>query len=404
MSATRPGQPGPTRVVRVIARLNIGGPAIQAITLTQRLESLGYRTVLVHGREEPDEGDMNYLADELGVAPLLITSLRRNPGWRDILALVALIRVMRRERPQVVHTHAAKAGTLGRLAALIAGLGRGPKPILIHTFHGHSLTGYFSSRTAAVYRWIERLLASQTDVLIAVSDEVRDELVRLGVAEPARFAVVPLGFDLRPFAIAGADRTKRGDRLRAELGISRDEKLVTLIARLVPIKRVDRFLRVAVDLVDQRRRVHFLVVGDGVMREQLQASPEAMELDGRLTWAGFRRDIPDVCFASDAVVLTSDNEGTPVSLIEARAAGTPVVSTRVGGVTSVAHDGAAGFVVDPNDERGLAIAIRTVLDDAAITERAAASAASVTRDFSLDALVDRLDQLYRRALSSVPPV
>jgi glycosyltransferase involved in cell wall biosynthesis len=404
MSTTNPDWRGATRVVRVIARLNIGGPAIQAITLTERLGSLGYRTVLVRGREEPDEGSMDYLADRLGVSPVLVPSLRRNPSWRDAAALITLSRIIRRERPQIVHTHAAKAGTLGRLAALIAALGRGPRPTLIHTFHGHSLTGYFSPGPAAVYRWIERLLASRTDVLIAVSDEVRDELVRLGVAEPARFAVVPLGFDLRPFAIAGAERTKRRDRLRAELGIPRDEKLVTLIARLVPIKRVDRFLRVAVDLVDQRRRLHFLVVGDGVLREQLQASPEAVELDGRLTWAGFRRDIPDVCFASDAVVLTSDNEGTPVSLIEAQAAGTPVVSTRVGGVTSVVHDGAAGFVVDPNDERGLAIAIRTVLDDTAITERAADTGASVTRDFSLDALVDRLDQLYRRALSSVPPV
>jgi len=397
-----PGSPravrGRVRVLRVIARLNIGGPAIQAITLTERLAPLGYRTVLVRGREEPDEGDMDYLADRLGVAPVLVSTLRRNPGWHDVRALVSLVGIIRRERPHIVHTHAAKAGTLGRCAALIARLGRGPRPVLIHTFHGHSLTGYFSPRTAAVYRQIERWLARRTDLLIAVSEEVRDDLVRLGVADAGRFTVVRLGFDLTPFEVGGAERTRRRERVRGELGIRDDEQLVTLIARLVPIKRVDRFLRVALDLADQRQRVHFLVVGDGELREQLQASYEANRLDGRLTWAGFRRDIPDVCFASDAVVLTSDNEGTPVSLIEAQAAGTPVVGTRVGGVATVVQAGGAGLVVDRHDEHGMAAAISRVLDDAGVASRAAVASAEVARGFSLDALVGRIDGLYRDLL------
>jgi glycosyltransferase involved in cell wall biosynthesis len=397
-----PGSPraarGPIRVVRVIARLNIGGPAIQAITLTDRLAPRGYRTVLVRGREEPDEGDMDYLADRLGVAPVLLSTLRRNPGWHDLVALVSLISIIRRERPYIVHTHAAKAGTLGRCAALIARIGRSPRPVLIHTFHGHSLTGYFSPRRAAVYREIERWLARRTDLLIAVSNEVRDELVRLGVADAGRFTVVPLGFDLTPFEVGDAERTLRRRLVREELGIHDDEQLVTLIARLVPIKRVDRFLRVALALAGQRRRVHFLVVGDGELRDRLQASPEANRLDGRLTWAGFRRDIPDVCFASDAVVLTSDNEGTPVSLIEAQAAGTPVVGTRVGGVASVVRDGGAGRIVDRYDESGMADAIARVLDDATAATRAAAAGAEVARAFSLEALVDRIDGLYRGLL------
>jgi glycosyltransferase involved in cell wall biosynthesis len=390
----------PVRVVRIIARLNIGGPAIQAITLTERLEPMGYRTVLVRGREEPGEGDMDGLADELGVAPVLVPWLRRNPGWRDLRALLALIRIVRGERPQIIHTHAAKGGTLGRVAALLARTGGGPRPVLIHTFHGHSLTGYFSPRKAAAYRQIERLLARRTDILIAVSDEVRDELVALGVADAERFAVVPLGFDLKPFEVAPVERGRRRLQVRNELGIPSDEQLVTLIARLAPIKRVDRFLRVARDLAQQRRGVHFLVVGDGELRETLRASPEAAELNGRLTWAGFRRDIPDVCFASDVVVLTSDNEGTPVSLIEAQAAGTPVVGTRVGGVASVIRAGTAGCVVDRSDERGMAIAVSRLLDDATVREQAAAGSAEVVRAFALDALVGRMDQLYRRLLAS----
>ncbi len=264
----------PVRIVRIIARLNIGGPAIQAITLTKRLEEHGYQTTLVRGAEEPDEGNMDYLADELGVRPVLVRWMRRNPGWRDLPALVALIRIIRRERPHIVHTHAAKGGTLGRVAALLAFPRRRTRPILIHTFHGHSLTGYFSPRTAAIYRRIERWLARRTDRLIAVSDEVRDELVAMDVAPASKFEVVPLGFDLSPFTVNGAVRQEMRDALRAELGIPSEARVVTLIARLVPIKRVDRFLRVAAALRDLQD-VRFLIVGDGELRDQLRSSPDA---------------------------------------------------------------------------------------------------------------------------------
>lgn len=389
----------PIRVVRIIARLNIGGPAIQAITLTKHLEPLGYRTTLVRGREEPDEGTMDYLADKLGVRPVLVPSLRRNPGWRDLPALLALIRIIHRERPEIVHTHAAKGGTLGRLAALAAGAGRPPRPILIHTYHGHSLTGYFSPRSAALYRQIERLLARRTDRLIAVSDEVRDDLVELGVVGADRFEVMPLGFDLSRFEVSPAERGRRRDRLRRELNIPAGNQLVTLIARLVPIKRVDRFLRVARRLAAQRTNLHFLVVGDGELRTTLQTSPEAAELDRRLTWAGFRQDIADICFASDAVALTSDNEGTPVSLIEALAAGTPVVATRVGGVPSVVTDGIGGLVVERDDEPGIAVALSRVLDGPELQQRALDNRAEVAQTFGLDGLVSRVDALYCRLLA-----
>ncbi len=383
-------------MLRIIARLNIGGPAIQAITLTRRMTERGYETALVRGREDPDEGSMDYRARELDVHPVLLPWMRRNPGWRDVPALIALIRILRRERPWIVHTHAAKGGTLGRAAALIAFPRRRARPVLVHTYHGHSLTGYFSGRTASVFRLIERLLAPLTDVLIAVSDEVRGELAALGVAPAERFAVVPLGFDLAPFRAGADERLARRAALRRELGIPDEAPLVTAIARLVPIKRIDRFLRVAMSVADERPEARFLVVGDGELRDALRASPEARALDGRLIWTGFRRDVADLCFASDAVVLTSDNEGTPVSLIEAQASGTPVVSTRVGGVASVVR---AGRVVDRRDEAALAAAVSAVLGDDELAERAVAESAEVAAEFSLDTLVDRLDALYREALA-----
>ncbi len=361
------------------------------------MDERGYATKLVRGREGANEGNMDYLAREIGVEPLLVASMRRNPGWRDVVALLALVRVLRSERPRIVHTHAAKGGTLGRVAALCAFPARRGRPALIHTYHGHSLTGYFSSRTAGFYQRVERFLARHTDVLIAVSDEIRDELIELGIAEPDRFAVVPLGFDLTAFRAGTTERGKRRARLRAELGIAEEARLVTLIARLAPIKRVDRFLRVANDVAARRADARFLVVGDGELREPLRASAEATRLDGRLVWAGFRRDVADIYFASDVVVLTSDNEGTPVSLIEAQAAGIPVVSTRVGGVQSVVR---AGLVVDRDDEHGLVAAVCAALEDEPLAQLAAAHSLELAEEFSLGTLVDRLDGLYRAALAS----
>jgi glycosyltransferase involved in cell wall biosynthesis len=273
---------------------------------------------------------------------------------------------------------------------------------LVHTYHGHSLAGYFSPRVTAVYRGIEQILARFTACLVAVSTEVRDELLAMRVAPESKFEVVPLGFDLAPFRLNAEPRRIARDGLRDELGLRHDDRIVTLIARCVPIKRVDRFLRLATALRDVPG-VRFLVVGDGELRAELQTSPEALALGGRLVWAGFRSDIPDVCFASDVVVLTSDNEGTPVSLIEAQAAGTPVVSTDVGGVATVIRDGETGFVVDPEDEQGMADLVARLLADPELAARLGAAGAHHAMKFTIAGLVERIDDLYQRLLGLPAP-
>jgi len=387
----------PVRLARIISRLNIGGPAIQAITLTERLSPLGYDTTLIRGREDPDEGTMDYLAHDLGVTPVLVPSLRRNPGLHDLSALAGLIRTLRAQPPHIVHSHAAKAGTLGRLAALLA-FPSARRPILVHTFHGHSLSGYFSRVHNATFLRIERFLARRTDGLIAVSAEVRDELAELGVAPREEFVVVPLGFDLSPFLLADPGRADRRRAVRAELGIAEDALVVTLVARLVPIKRVDRFLRVAALLRDVPG-VRFMIVGDGELRDQLRAAPETNSLGERVLWVGFRRNMPDVYFASDVVVQTSDNEGTPVALIEAQAAGVPVVSTAVGGVRSAVLDGKTGRITATDDDEAMARAIHGYLDDPVqAREHGERGRRHVEATFALIALVRTLDGLYRRLL------
>jgi glycosyltransferase involved in cell wall biosynthesis len=205
---------------------------------------------------------------------------------------------------------------------------------------------------------------------------------------------VPLGFDLSAFT----DDTGRAERraaLRGAWGVAEDDELITLVARLVPIKRVDRFLRVARLLAD-RPAVRFAIVGDGELREQLAASPNAGALGERVIWAGFRRDIADVCFASDIVMLTSDNEGTPVSLIEAQAAAVPVIGTDVGGVRSAVKHGLSGYVVERTDDRGLADAAASILDSRTrAADMGREARAHARRSFALDRLVHELDNLYR---------
>jgi glycosyltransferase involved in cell wall biosynthesis len=384
--------------MRIIARLNIGGPAIQAITLTSELEAYGYRTRLVRGAEDAAEGNMDYLAAERGVVPTLVATMRRDPGPGDLAALARLVLLLWRDRPAIVHTHAAKGGTLGRLATVIAFPSRRWRPVIIHTYHGHSLTGYFSQRTATFYRFVEKLLAGWTDVLLAVSAEVRDDLVGLGVAPATQFRLMPLGFDLSPFT-ADAERAQRRAALRADWGLADSASVVTLIARLVPIKRVDRFLAAARKVANDE--VRFVIVGDGELHDELARSDAAVALGERLTWAGFRRDIADVCYASDVIMLTSDNEGTPVSLIEAQAAAVPVVTTDVGGVRSVVVDGLSGIVTSVDDIDALAEAVSKLLTDVARrSEMGAAGRNRVTSLFTLERLVADHAALYDGLLRS----
>jgi glycosyltransferase involved in cell wall biosynthesis len=264
------------------------------------------------------------------------------------------------------------------------------------------LTGYFSPAVSAFFRAIERALAGFTTCLIAVSEEVRADLVRLRVAPPERILVLPLGFDFSRFDVPEEERRERREAFRRGFEIPLDAPLVTLVGRLEPIKRVDRFLRVA-NLIEEPEETRFLVVGDGALREQLQQSPEASRLGDRLFWAGLRSDMPDVYFASDALAVTSDNEGTAVSAIEAQATGLPVVTTRVGGMPTVVDDGNAGLLVEPEDEQGFAAALERVLvDDGLKTDLGQKGAERARLEFSLDRLVGRIDALYQRLLAEAP--
>jgi glycosyltransferase involved in cell wall biosynthesis len=390
----------PVRVLRVIARLNVGGPALHVSYLSRELDRIGYETTLVAGRIGGREGSMEYVAEELGVEPRYVRELQREISpFADAVAARHVLRMIREVRPDVLHTHTAKAGAVGRLAALLAGDAR-PKAV-VHTFHGHVLRGYFNAPKTEGFRQLERALARTTDALVAVSPEVRDDLVELGVAPAEKIAVIRLGLDFESRLAAPPDARMR---LRAELGIGPDRFVVSWLGRMTEIKRADELLRAFAVLRLQREDAQLLVVGDGPLRGELEALAAELGVADRTCFTGFRSDVGTIYAASDAVALTSANEGTPVSVIEAQAAGVPVVSTDVGGVRDVVLDGESGYVVENGDTGAIADRLERLAADAALRRRfGEVGRARSTARYGVPRLVADIDTLYRELLLQAEP-
>lgn len=328
--------------MRIIARLNIGGPAIHTILLTEGMDTKRFDSTLVTGEIGPKEGDMKYLAEQKGVSPVYIPGLQREISWaNDILCLKRVYRLMKDIGPQIIHTHTAKAGTLGRLAAILLtilspGMGlKKRKPfLLIHTFHGHIFHSYFGPVKTRIFLWLERFLARFTDRIVVISESQKYELAECYRIAPAhKFRVIPLGFDLSPFF--SLDRTSGA--FRKELGLSKEAVLVSIIGRLVPIKNHRMFLESAVQVKKAARNteVKFIIVGDGEKRDELRELRDQMGLVDDVLFVGWKTDLRPVYADSDIIALTSLNEGTPVAIVEAMASGRPVVATDVGGVADL---------------------------------------------------------------------
>jgi glycosyltransferase involved in cell wall biosynthesis len=384
--------PGGIRVVRLFSRLNIGGPSVHVILLTAGLAARGYRTRLVVGQESPQEGNLLDLAAEKGVPCERLAALGREIRViSDMRALWGLYRIIRDFQPSVVHTHAAKAGLLGRMAARLAGV-----PVVVHTYHGHVLRGYFGPVKTAVFRSMEALLSHLSDALIAVSEAVKQDLIALAVAGGERIRVVPLGLDLERFT----GDLPRG-ALRAAAGFAAEAPLVGMVGRLVPIKDVPTFLRAAALVRDARPDVRFSLVGDGEERMALERECQRLGLGRLVSFHGWRRDMEGVYGDLDVVVNSSRNEGTPVALIEALASARPVVATRVGGTADLLAGGEFGCLVPPEDPQALADAILAVLDEPlAARRRALLGRARVLVAHGAGRLVEDIDGLYRELLSA----
>lgn len=380
--------PEPVRVLHIVTRMNVGGASRHLLSLLPLLREHGFDPILAHGTTRPEEGELPVE----GVRAVRVPALRRSLApVTDARAYADLSNLIRRTRPSVVHTHMAKAGALGRMAAR-----RRRVPGIVHTFHGHVLEGYFSGATSRAFVEAERRLARHTDALVAVSGAVRDDLLRLGIGDPARWRVVPPGFDLGPLLRSQVDR----EAARTSLGLPPEGSAVGIVGRLVPIKGHEVFLEAARRVAERRADVTFVVVGDGELRATLEDRARRA-LGARVRFTGWVAALPELYAALDVVALSSLNEGTPVVLIEAAAAGLPVVATDVGGVRDVVVDGGTGYLVASGDAVALAERIDDLLGD---RERARAIGAEARRRvraaFSPTTTADAIAAVYAEILAA----
>ena len=393
----------PIRILRVLARLNIGGPAIHAVTLSALLSKGHFRTRLVCGQVGPHEGDMSYLASSWQVDPLVLPTLGRELSILDDLrSFFELRKIIGEFKPHLIHTHTAKAGTLGRLAGISMNAQRifGRKIRLVHTFHGHVFHSYFSPLKTLVFMKIERFLARFTDRILVISaSQEKDICEKYRIAHPRQVQVVPLGFDLSGFE-------------RLSPPVPQEVLSVGIIGRLTPVKNHPMFLEAAKILNGQGvgHAFKFFVVGDGELREALTRDAAALGTEKNMVFTGWQKEMPEVYRKLDAVVLTSLNEGTPVSLIEAMAAARPVVATDVGGVKDLMGEidtetgegyklARHGILVPSGDSHALAEALRFVLRErTSVNQIAERAREHVIYNYSLSKLASNMKALYEELL------
>ncbi len=382
----------PIRVLRVIARLNVGGPSLHVTYLARGLAERGYETTLVAGDVGRGEESMAFVAESEGVDVVRLPGLSRALSpFRDAAAAWRLARIIRRVRPDVVHTHTAKAGAVGRLGALLSGT----RPVIVHTFHGHVLRGYFGLGGTLVFRVIETTLAGISDRLIAVSPEVRDELVRLRVAPKGKFSVIRLGIELEQRVRFEGDPAE----VRRRHGIPAEKFVVGWFGRMTAVKRTEDLLTMLTGTRERGIDAMLVLVGDGDDRRLLEQRAHDLGIARSCLFLGYQESVAPWFAICDAVILTSANEGTPVTLIEALAAGRPVVATRVGGVPDVVDDGETGFLVRSADTHAMAERLEILARD---PERRA-EMGRLGRDrvlgrYAVARLLDDVDGLYRELL------
>jgi len=379
------GETRPIRILRIIARMNVGGPAWQVSVLTRGLDEHRFESRLVVGDVGEGEADFIALRDP-DLPALKIPALGRSVRFGDDLrAFVAIRRAIRDYRPDIVHTHTAKAGVLGRLAAATCRV-----PVRVHTFHGHVLHGYFNRWVTRLVRIVEGLLARRTTALVAVGERVRDELLGAGIGRSDQYVVIPPGVALEA----------RPDRVSARngLGLPLNRPLVLFVGRLTAVKRPDRLIEAMALVLDTRPDAVLAIAGEGELLEETRSRAEP--LGESVRFLGWQRDIAGLYAAADCMVLTSDNEGMPVTLIEAAMAGVPSVTTDVGSAREVVLDGVTGLVVAP-DAAAVADGLVRLLDNDLRHRMGAAARARAEAEFGTRRLIADHEALYERLMAEL---
>lgn len=381
----------PIKILNLITRLNIAGGSRYVLEITRIFNKDGFESTILYGNVEPHEQDMLYLAKEYDLKCINLPTMGRSINLiQDILLIPKVFRIIRKLRPDIVHTHTAKAGMAGRVAAWLAGV-----PVILHTFHGNNFKGYFGKVMTLVSINIERALALLSTRIIAISDQQRQELLHYRICKPSKMSVIPLGFNLDRMISAPEDR----GGFKSAFGIDQDRSLVAFIGRLATIKDPFFFVEIATRVLKQRDDVVFAFVGDGELAEDLKSRVKSLQLQNKVIFTGFITNLRPLYADLDILLLTSLNEGTPVAIIEAMANHVPVVATRVGGVPNLIEHEQTGFLIKHGDADAMQATIMSILDDkvryAPITERAYEV---VSKNYSSQRLKADLSGLFRECL------
>ncbi|MEQ1727275.1 MAG: glycosyltransferase [Vicinamibacterales bacterium] len=390
------------KILRIIARLNVGGPARHVVLLNAGLESRGHRTLLVYGALDTGEASLEGPAVASGIPLVRIDDLGRHVrATSDLRAFIALLRLIFRERPDVVHTHTAKAGTLGRLAATVYNRTRGrrTRALVVHTFHGHVFEGYFSPFVNRLVRLTEQTLARVTDVIVTISPRQEEDIVtRFAIAPAAKTVVVPLGLDLDRLL----EMPERAANLRASIGVAPDDVIVGYAGRMVPVKDLPTLIRAFAQAHAAVPALRLVLAGDGPERARAEVLAHEHGVAGRLRFIGWVDDLPRFYATLDIFTLSSLNEGTPVAVIEAMASGRPVVSTAVGGVPDVVEPELCGLLVPAQSPEALAAALVRLASDPSLRRTMGRAGRERVRErYSHVRLVNELEALYEHGLAEL---
>lgn len=392
------------KVLRIINRFNLGGPTFNAALLTRFLDH-EYETLLIGGKEQETEESSKFILDDLGINPTLISEMQRDIGLRnDRAAYQKIKKIIKEYQPDIIHTHASKAGAIGRSAGIAYG-----KAKMVHTFHGHVFHSYFGAVKTNIYKNIERALALKTDKIIAISERQKLELTkRYKICSPKKVAVIPLGFDLDKFH---SDQSSKRKAFREEYNIADDEVAVGIIGRLVPIKNHQLFIKSIKNITEKtNKKVRAFIVGDGCERENLKAFTKSQGLSllngdfnghnkATIHFTSWLKDVDKVNAGMDIIALSSFNEGTPVSLIEAQASCKPIVSTKVGGISNIVLPNETALLVENNNEKQFTDSLLKLVSDDSLRNKMGKSGWNFVKEqFHYNRLVTDMSKLYKELL------
>jgi glycosyltransferase involved in cell wall biosynthesis len=392
------------KVLRIINRFNIGGPTYNAAYLSKYL-STNYETLLIGGMKDESEDSSEYIVDKLGLIPGVLPEMKREINFfNDRAAYRKICQIIDDFKPDIVHTHASKPGFLGRLAAH-----RKRVPVILHTFHGHVFHSYFNPIKTNVYKTLERKLAEVSTKIIAISDIQKHELSSIHkICPPEKIEVVPLGFDLSRF---NENIEEKRAWFRKKYDVKDDEIAISIVGRLVPIKNHSMFLQAMKSVLEKTsKKVRAFIVGDGEDCQKLLAESRALGLNtsyfpdnsvsSTITFTSWIKQVDYVLAGSDIIALTSKNEGTPVSLIEAQAANRPIVTTKVGGIENVVIPGRTALLAEPDDLETFAKNLLHLIENESEAKAMAKDGwAFVGEKFHYNRLVSDIEKLYDRLLS-----